>query len=151
MVSLTSHLLQLKLTQQSEQDAARPLSPLAFPAGSQIFSLGHYAINLSAKDEANQHLSLNLCSHEPINCRVYPLKTFQLRAPLFNRGLEGVHHVLEVVKHEDEVFVFSPKPFGDLHDYLKQRRKLEEGLAAGLLRQIVLLVRDAHQKNVISN
>ena len=35
------------------------------------------------------------------------------------------------------------KLFGNLHDYLKQRRKLKEGLAASIFRQIVLLVRDA--------
>ena len=41
------------------------------------------------------------------------------------------------------------KLFGNLHDYLKQRRKLKEGLAASIFRQIVLLVRDAHRKNVV--
>ena len=36
-----------------------------------------------------------------------------------------------------------------LHDFLKQHRKLEEGLAARLFRQIVVLVQDAHRKNVV--
>ena len=56
-----------------------------------------------------------------------------------------MHRVLDVRRHGEEVFVFSPKPFGDLHNYLKQRRNLKGGVAE----QIVLLVRDAHCKNVV--
>ena len=57
--------------------------------------------------------------------------------------------MLDATRHGEKVFVFSPKPFGDLHNYLKQRRKLKEGVAARLFQQIVLLVRDAHRKNVV--
>ena len=56
---------------------------------------------------------------------------------------------MDVTKLNDKFYVFSPRPFGDLHNFLKQRRKLTEGIAASIFRQIVVLVRDAHRKNVV--
>ena len=105
-------------------------------------------VNLSAK-EADHHPSLDLRSHQPLNCKVYSLKDFQLLAPLVYSDIEGVHTVLDVVRQEDKAYVFSTRPHGDLHNFLKQRRKMKEGLAANIFMQIVVLVQDAHRKNVV--
>ena len=149
MVSLASFLYELK-SQQSEEtlEHARPSPPLPFPAGSELLSLGHYVVNLSHK-EADQHLALDCRSQQVLHSKVYPGTTFASLAPLVYSDIEGVHRVLDVVQLHNQVYVFSSKPFGDLHNYLKQRRKLKEGLAASIFRQIVLLVRDAHRKNVV--
>ena len=152
MVSLASYLHQLKLSQQTEETqhvgTSQPPQPLPFPAGSDLLSLGPYVVNLSAK-EADQHPALDLSSRQLLNCRTYSLQSFQSLAPLVYSGLEGVHRVMDVTSLQDQVYVFSPTPAGDLHNFLKQRRKLKEGLAASIFRQIVVLVRDAHRKNVV--
>ena len=57
--------------------------------------------------------------------------------------------MIDVAELQDQVYVVSTQPYGDLYDFLKQHRKLEEGLAAKLFRQIVVLVQDAHRKNVV--
>ena len=154
MVSLTSYLQDLA-SQQTERtighavtDFRTPKPPI-FPAGSQILSVGPYAVNLSDNKEADHHPSFDLRSGQPRNCKAYPLKTFQNLAPLVYSDIQGVHRVLDVAKLEDTVYVFSTRPYGDLHNFLKQRRKLKEGLAANIFRQIVLLVQDAHRKNVV--
>lgn len=153
MVSLATYLYQLN-SQQSEQDVGhvvtytRPPRPLPFPPGSQLFSLGRHVINFSAK-EADHHPSFELSSGLTRNCKVYSVQEYQSLAPLMYQDVEGVHAILEVTKLHDKVFVFSTRPFGDLHNFLKQHRKLKEGLAAKIFRQIVLLVRDAHRKNVV--
>lgn len=153
MVSLATYLHQLT-AQQSEQNVGhvvtytRTHQPLPFPPGSQLFSLGRYVINLSAK-EADHHPSFELRSGQTLNCKVYLVKEFQTLAPLMYRDIEGVHAITEVTRLHDKVFVFSTRPFGDLHNFLKQHRKLKEGLAAKIFRQIVLLVKDAHRKNVV--
>ena len=56
-------------------------------------------------------------------------------------------HVCQSLCHLS--MVWGTRLFGNLHYYLKQRRKLKEGLAASIFRQIVLLVRDAHSKSVV--
>ena len=148
MVSLAAHFQQLNSQVQHVGHVAIEPPPLPFPAGSQLLSLGPYVVNLSAKD-AEQHPSIDLRSGQALNCKVYSLKVFQTLAPLVYRDIEGVHPVSDVTTLQDQAFVFSSKPFGDLHNFLKQRRKLKEGLAASIFRQIVLLVRDAHRKNVV--
>ena len=152
-MSLASYLQQLN-SQQSNQRVehvvtySRPPLPLPFPAGSHLLRVGHYVVNLSAK-EADQHPSLDRRTRQLINCKVYSLKDFQHLAPLVYSDIEGVHTVLDVNTLQDNVYVFSTRPYGDLHNYLKQRKKLKEGLAASIFRQIVLLVQDAHCKKVV--
>ena len=145
MVSLASYYLHSS-PEHSRHTRKHVGTP--FPAGSQLLSLGQYLVDMTAS-ESDLHPAFHLSSEQLVQCKVYPLQTFQLRAPLVYRGIEGVHRVLDATRHGEKVFVFSPKPFGDLHNYLKQRRKLKEGVAARLFQQIVLLVRDAHRKNVV--
>ena len=46
------------------------------------------------------------------------------------------------------MFVIGSRTYGDLHNYLKQHKKLSEVQAAPIFRQILTLVRDAHRKNI---
>ena len=150
-MSLASYLHQLKLSQKTEETqhaTSPPPQPPPFPSGSELLSLGHYLVNLSA-EEADQYPALDLLSRQLLSCRSYPLQSYQSLAPLVNSGLEGVHRVMDVTYFQDEVYVFSPTPAGDLYNFLKQRKKLKEGLAASIFRQIVVIVRDAHSKNVV--
>lgn len=153
-MSLVSYLLQLK-SEQSDQRVehvvtySRPPPPLPFPAGSHLLPVGHYVVNLSAKEADHHHPSLDLRTRQLINCKIYSLKDFQRLAPLVYSDIEGVHTVLDVDTQQDTVYVFSARPYGDLHNFLKQRKKLREGLAATIFKQIVLLVQDAHRKKVV--
>lgn len=151
MVSLVEHLERL----QAEQNVGRVLTPrlnivphLAFPAGSQLLSVQDYVVNLSVK-EAQYHPSLDTRSGQNLHCKVYSFKDFQNFAPLFYKDINGIHSTVEVVKLQEQVYVFSRIPFGDLHNFLKQRKRLSEGTAASIFRQIVTLVRDAHEESVI--
>jgi tribbles-like protein len=154
MVSLASYLQQQLASQQLDSSVehvathTRSSPPLPFPPGSQLLSLGYYVVNVGAKD-VDHHPCFEQRSGQTLNCKVYSLKEFQHLAPLMYRDIEGVHKVLDVTKLEDQVYVFSTQPYGDLHNFLKQHRKLREGLAASIFRQIVLLVQDAHRKNVV--
>lgn len=153
MVSLASYLQQLA-SQHLDSSVGhvatytRPPSPLPFSPGSQLLSLGHYVVNVSAKD-GDHHPCYDRRSGQTLNCRVYSLKEFQNLAPLMYKDIEGVHKVSDTTKLDDQLYVFSTRPYGDLHNFLKQHRKLKEGLAASIFRQIVLLVQDAHHKNVV--
>ena len=153
MVSLASYLQQLA-SQQIDSSVGhvatytRPPPPLPFSPGSQLLSLGHYVVNVSVKD-GDHHPCYDRRSGQTLNSRVYSLREFQNLAPLMYKDIEGVHKVSDVTKLDDQVYVFSTQPYGDLHNFLKQHRKLKEGLAASIFRQIVLLVQDAHRKNVV--
>ena len=108
---------------------------------------GHYVVN--CKKEGDQHYSLDLRTLQLCHCKEYPATTFLALAPLILSDIEGVHKGLDVTHLNGKFYVFSPRTFGDLHNFLQERRQLQEGLAASIFRQIVLLVRDAHRKNVV--
>ena len=149
MVSLAAHLEKLQPQLNVGHEVRyKNRAPLPFPPGSQLLPVESYLVNVSAS-EADQHPSVDLRSGQQLNCKIYSLQDFQIQAPLVYRGIEGTHPILEAVKLHDKVFVFSKQPFGDLHNFLKQRKKLSEREAANIFRQIVLLVKDAHQKDVV--
>jgi len=83
-----------------------------------------------------------------MSCRVYEAKFFHTKAELYLANIKGIHPIKEVINYGGRVFVFSDLTRDDLHQYLRDKKKLTEVQAAPLFRQIVELVRDAHAKGV---
>ena len=67
---------------------------------------------------------------------------------MFFSECEGVHRPINVCVLESKVFVIGGRTYGDLHNHLKQHKKLSEVQAAPIFRQILTLVRDAHRRNI---
>ena len=122
------------------------LSPPIFPHGSRILSLGRYLVNLSIC-EGSEHLCFDTVSGEQLSCKVYELGEFHSKAHLLLKDCWGVCSPQDVCVL-DKVFVISGKTYGDLHNFLKQKKKLAEVVAAPLFQQIVSLVIDAHRKGI---
>ena len=126
------------------QDPLTPLDPLT--------PVGKYLVPLSLRDsEPSPHpLTSQACldstTGEELSCRVYDLKWFQSKAALFSigSGVAGVHKTRDVLFTNNRAFIFSDKHYGDLHQYLQEKKKLKEVEAASLFSQIVDLVREAH-------
>lgn len=81
-------------------------------------------------------------------CHVYDLKTFHSKAHLLLADLEGVHPVLDIQIAGENAFVISNPVYGDLHQYLRQKRRLSETQAAPLFQQLVRLVCKAHARGI---
>lgn len=128
------------------QPGASQPSPF-FPPGSHLLSLGQYLVNLSVCD-GNFHSCMNNFTGDHLSCQVFDLGTFQSKAPLFFSECEGVCRPRDVHVVDKKVFVITKRTYGDLHNYLKRRKKLSEAQAAPLFLQIVSLVKDAHRKNI---
>ena len=122
------------------------LSPPIFPHGSRILSLGRYLVNLSIC-EGSEHLCFDTVSGEQLSCKVYELGEFHSKAHLLLKDCWGVCSPRDVCVL-DKVFVINGKTYGDLHNFLKQKKKLPEAVAAPLFQQIVSLVIDAHRKGI---
>lgn len=122
------------------------LSPPNFPHGSQILSLGRYLVNLSIC-EGSEHPCYDALNGERLSCKVYELGDFHSKAHLLLKDCWGVCSPRNVCVL-DKVFVINGKTYGDLHNFLKQKKKLPEAVAAPLFQQIVSLVIDAHRKDI---
>ena len=159
--SLASYLEKLswekeekKSLQSASQASSKPASPPQAQvevSAEPVTSIGQYLVPVTALQgaEANSVISLNTATGEKLSCRVYDLKFFRSKEVLFSIGHgKGVHPMKEVLLTESRVFVFSGSHHGDLHQYLREKKRLGEVEAAPLFRQIVELVRDCHSRGI---
>lgn len=120
----------------------------AFPLGAYVLSLGRYLVNLGDAESDHHYPCLDLKSGGRLTCRVYALAEFHKKARLLLADYDGVCKPLDITVIQDKAFVIIRKTYGDLHNYLKQRKRLSEAQAAPIFHQIVCLVRDAHCRNI---
>lgn len=55
----------------------------------------------------------------------------------------------EIIQGDKFVYVFFNKNYGDLHSYVRSKKKLKEEEAVGLYRQIAEAVAQCHQCDVV--
>lgn len=154
MHSLASHLE--KLTSEKEKKNVRSsscLSPCNSPVellSEPVIPIGHYLVPLTALEgePTTTTTCLDSSTGEHLSCRVYDLKVFQSKSALFSSGSKGVHPIREVLLTKDHAFVFTSRSYGDLHQYLKEKKRLTEVQAAPLFKQIVELVGGAHAQGI---
>lgn len=161
MYTLASHLQQLtweKEKRKISNDASG--SGLATPPASPqhanpepVVSVGRYVIPASSLEAGDplSTLCLDSATGKHLSCRTYDLKFFQSKTALFSAGtgVKGVHPTRDVLLGgRNRVLVVSSMIYGDLHQYLRERKRLTEVQAAPLFQQIVHLVRDAHTKGI---
>ena len=134
---------------QQEQPPPLPpaltVNPGLVDTSAQFVRVGPYIIQTSPADK---ELCMDTRTGQTLACQVYDLKTFHSKAHLFFAGLEGVHNTLDVQVTGENAFVISNPTYGDLHQYLRQRRRLSETQAAPLFRQLVRLVYKAHARGI---
>lgn len=106
------------------------------------------AINTENTDNDLCKLAFDVNSGQVLNFRVYDLRTFNTKAHLIFSGVLGVCQVGDVKMDSSNVFVFTERTYGDLHQYLRGKKKLSESVAAPLFKQIVQLVCNAHSHNI---
>ena len=108
----------------------------------QFVHVGPYVV------QADKELCMDTRTGQTLACQVYDLKTFHEKAHLFFSELEGVHPILDVQLTDKNAFVVRNPTYGDLHQYLRQKRRLSETQAAPLFRQLVRLVYKAHSRGI---
>ena len=162
MYTLASHLERLTwekeeqngICEESSSNSGSP-SPPGSPQHATpepVVSVGRYVIPTSFLDagEPASTLCLDSSTGEHLSCRTYDLKFFQSKTSLLSAGTgtRGVHPTKEVLLGRNRVLVISNLIYGDLHQYLRERKRLTEVQAAPLFQQIVRLVRDAHSRGI---
>ena len=116
----------------------------------QCVRVGPYVIQASQQGDVKDtdHCCVDSRTGRTLACHVYDLKTFHSKAHLLLADLEGVHPILDVQVAGENAFVISDPTYGDLHQYLRQKRRLSETQAAPLFQQLVRLVCKAHARGI---
>ena len=150
MLSLLEHLD--RLSNHEQKPTTGPEQPiLPFEPGAPLLSVDSYLVQANSTDHTDNDScrpAVNVNSGEVLNFRAYDRRTFNIKAQLIFSGVQGVCEVRDVKATGDNVFVFSTRTYGDLHQYLRGKKKLCETKAAPLFKQIVELVANAHKHNI---
>lgn len=161
MHSLASHLEKLSWEKERKsvvlQASSSPLSPtcaqveVPVSTSEAVTPIGRYLVPLDALEgETKSTTCLDASTGVEHSCRVYDFNFFQRKAVLFSTGYgKGVHPIEDVLLTDTHAFVFSDINYGDLHQYLREKKRLTEVEAAPLFQQIVELVRDAHSRGIV--
>ena len=62
---------------------------------------------------------------------------------------ENISSISEIILGETKAYVFFDRNYGDLHSYVRQKKRLKEEEACRLFQQIVAAVQHCHDNGVI--
>ncbi|KAI0228517.1 Tribbles-like protein 2 [Lamellibrachia satsuma] len=84
-------------------------------------------------------------------CKVIPLEKYRsVLAPYWQTGSHKyLNEIEEIILGETKTYVFFARHYGDLHSYVRQRRRLKEHEASRLFLQIVFAVLHCHESGVV--
>ena len=84
-------------------------------------------------------------------CKIIDVNKFrETLAPMFHLPThEGINKIIEILVSDSYAYVFFERAFGDLHSYVRTKRRLKEEEASKLFYQIVSVVAHCHDAGVV--
>lgn len=148
-MSLVEYLIRLNGHEEQTSESTDHCQP-PFPPGTPVITVDEYLIEATTDsvDNGSSRLAYNRTTGQLLNVRIYDHRTFHAKAHLLFADVHGVCRVQDVKSTSDGVLVFTPPTHGDLHQYLREKKRLTEPQAALLFRQIVEMVADAHHQKI---
>ncbi|XP_013871493.1 tribbles homolog 2 [Austrofundulus limnaeus] len=129
----------------------RPTNPAPRPNQSQPPSrVGPYLLHESSEVEET-YRAVHANTQEQYTCQVLPLRGYQDRLAAYSRigKHENICGLQDVVVTQDKVYVFLPGHHGDMHAYVRSRKRLDEEEAGRLFAQMLNAVAHCHGHGVI--
>lgn len=134
----------------SPQPQLSPSPPDFVPQEEHVISrIGNYI--LLEEIDPKVFRSLNTFNHHECICKVVDVQQYrEAFAATFHLGSHPhVHHVEEVIQGQTQAYVIFPTTHGDMHSFVRRKRKLREREAAPLFRQMVQAVAHCHSNGVV--
>ncbi|XP_070815703.1 tribbles homolog 3 [Chaetodon trifascialis] len=90
-------------------------------------------------------------TQQQYTCQVLPLRGYQERLAAYTRigHHDNICGLLDVVIGQDSVYVFLPGHHGDMHAYVRNRKRLGEEEAGHLFTQMLSAVTHCHHNGVV--
>ncbi|KAH6937069.1 hypothetical protein HPB50_025476 [Hyalomma asiaticum] len=132
----------------------QPPTPPVFPCNREPCSaslVGGRYILLDQLEGSAMYRSINVQTQEEFSCKVIPIDRWQqaLAAHLRLDGHDHVNQVEEVLLGQSKCYVFFKRSYGDLHSYVRSKRRLRESEALSLFRQVASAVQACHNAGVV--
>ncbi|XP_026162400.1 tribbles homolog 3 [Mastacembelus armatus] len=129
----------------------RPRSPTSKSDRSQSPSrVGPYFL-FERHEGEETHRAVHAHTQQQYTCQVLPLRGYQERLAAYTRigHHDNICSLLDVVMGQDSVYVFLPGHYGDMHAYVRSRKRLGEEEAGLLFTQMLNAVTHCHHHGVI--
>ncbi|XP_025090474.1 tribbles homolog 2-like [Pomacea canaliculata] len=120
------------------------------PEKEDILKLGKYVL-FGQTEKKDIYLSVDTTTQEEFTCKVFPIDRYrEALSPYWQVDChKNIAATTEVVLGESRAYIFFHKNYGDLHSYVRQKKRLREDEAQHLFRQIVDAICHCHDNNVI--
>lgn len=135
----------------------QPCSPPSFcvsedvlPLQEQYLKIGKYVIH-QANPSSENCTAVDQSTGDEYLCKVLPLATYRSRLSAYfaTDGHPHVVSVSDVILGETLAYVYLPVGYGDLHSYVRERKRLRQPEARVLAHQVVDAVRHCHERGVV--
>ncbi|XP_022068767.2 tribbles homolog 3 [Acanthochromis polyacanthus] len=95
--------------------------------------------------------AVHVHTQQQYTCQVLPLRGYQERLAAYDRvgHHDNVCGLLDVVVGQDSVYIFLPGHHGDMHAYVRSRKRLGEEEAGLLFAQMLNAVTHCHRHGVV--
>lgn len=133
----------------------QPNTPPSFPQNdsSDCYKVGRYLLAqpLDQVGEAHIYKAFHCDTEEEYVSKVVPIDKYKDNLSAYFRvGChDHINEVEEVLLGETQVYVFFARNYGDLHSYVRDKRKLKESEAIRIFGQIVSAVDHCHENGVV--
>lgn len=120
--------------------------------GQQASLLGGKYLLLEALEGSSLHRCLHIATQEELVCKVVSRETAGQSLLAAHYRVDGhprINPIQEVVVGQKQIYLVFPPCHGDMHCYVRTRRRLREPNARHLFRQIVAAVHEAHAKGIV--
>ncbi|XP_064204194.1 tribbles homolog 1 [Anguilla rostrata] len=106
---------------------------------------------LPVAERGGVHSALNIHTGEEYVCKVFTMATYQekIRAHGVLSAHGNVSQIRDIVLGDQKAYVFLEKDYGDMHTFVKSRKRLGEEQASRLFRQVVRAVAHCHRAGVV--
>ncbi len=150
-MSLLEHLDRLNKydsTRSEEVAEPEPCAP-TFQQSVPLLTVEQYLIEITDSNTAEiGRRAYNISTGKTLSAHFFDHETFRLKAHLLLANVQGVCSVCDIKSTSKSVVVFTQNTYGDLHGYLRKKKRLSEYEAAPLFQQIVTLVVHAHRQRI---
>lgn len=142
------------LTAGSLSPNLQPATPPVFPCNKEPFAasiVGRRYVLLEQQEGSAMYRSVHVNTHEEFSCKVIPNERCRqsLTGHLRLDGQPHINQVEEVLMGETMSYVFFRRSYGDLHSYVRSKRRLREPEALRLFQQIASAVAACHEAGVV--